>query len=44
LTPGQASDAPEGRRLIEQLGHQVALLMDCAHQDGATGQLSRQRA
>jgi len=45
LTPGQAGDAPEGRRLIEQLGHhqgQVALLMDCTYQDDATRELTRQ--
>lgn len=43
LTPGQAGDAPEGRRLIEQLGpHQgrVALLMDSAYQDNATRELA----
>jgi len=39
LTPGQAGDAPEGRRLIEQLGPhhgRLALLMDSACQDDAT--------
>lgn len=43
LTPGQAGDAPEGRRLIEQLGPhhgQVALLMDSAYQDNATRELA----
>jgi transposase len=39
LTPGQTGDAPEGRRLIEQLGPhhgRIALLMDRAYQDNAT--------
>ena len=44
LTPGQAGDAPEGRRLIEALGPhdgtQVALLMDSAYQDNATRELA----
>lgn len=43
LTPGQAGDAPEGRRLIEQLGPHhgcIALLMDSAYQDDATRALA----
>ena len=43
LSPGQAGDAPEGRRLIEQLGphhERVALLMDSAYQDNATRELA----
>jgi hypothetical protein len=43
LTAGQAGDAPEGRRLIEQLGphhERVALLMDSAYQDNATRELA----
>ena len=38
LTAGQAGDAPEGRRLIQQLGPhygRVSLLMDTAYQDDA---------
>ena len=38
LTPAQTGDAPEGRRLIEQLGPhygRIALLMDSAYQDDA---------
>lgn len=44
LTAGQAGDAPEGRRLIQQLGPHhglVALLMDSAYQDDATRELAR---
>jgi len=36
LTAGQAGDAPQGRQLIQALGHhhgRVALLMDSAYQD-----------
>lgn len=43
LTPGQAGDAPEGRRLIQALGplpRLVALLMDSAYQDDATRELA----
>jgi hypothetical protein len=43
LTPGQAGDVPEGRRLIEQLGPhhgRSALLMDCANEDNSTRALA----
>jgi transposase len=43
LTPGQAGDAPEGRRLIQALGPLpwlAALLMDSAYQDDATRELA----
>lgn len=48
LTPGQAGDAPEGRRLIEAIGASgyqplgVPLLMDAAYSDNATLQLARE--
>jgi len=43
LSPGQAHDAPEGRRLIESLGHTsrpVHLLMDRAYEGNETRQLA----
>ena len=43
LTPGQAGDAPEGRRLLRHLGRQhkqVALLMDRAYEGDETRQLA----
>ena len=43
LTPGQAGDAPEGRRLLRRLGlqrEQVALLMDRAYEGDETRQLA----
>ena len=45
LTPGQAGDAPEGRRLIEAMGGpgeagQVAWLMDSAYEGDATRELA----
>jgi transposase len=43
LTAGQAGDAPEGRRLIEQMGphhERVALLMDSAYEGDATRDLA----
>jgi transposase len=46
LTPGQAGDAPEGRRLIEALGASgcqplgIPLLMDAAYADNATRSLA----
>lgn len=48
MTPGQAGDAPEGRRLIAALGAspvqaRVALLMDSAYQDDATRALAESR-
>ena len=47
LTPGQAGDGPEGRRLIEAMGGpqeagQVALLMDSAYEGNATQELAQQ--
>ena len=47
LTPGQAGDAPEGRRLIEAMGEppqagKVALLMDSAYGGNATRGLAQQ--
>jgi transposase len=47
LTPGQAGDAPEGRRLIQamvgpQEAGQVALLMDSAFEGNATQELAWQ--
>ncbi|CAN5269183.1 hypothetical protein BH10PSE16_BH10PSE16_20700 [soil metagenome] len=47
LTPGQAGDGPEGRRLIEAMGGpqevgQVALLMDSAYEGNATRELAQQ--
>ncbi len=44
LTPGQAGDAPEGRRLIQALGPhdgRVAILMDSAYEDNATRALAQ---
>lgn len=43
LSPGQAHDAPTGRRLIESLGHTsrpVHLLMDRAYEGNETRQLA----
>ena len=43
LSPGQAHDAPEGRRLLNRLGRRddgPALVMDRAYQDNATRQLA----
>ena len=44
MTPGQAGEAPEGRRLIETMGCQdvgeVALLMDSAYEGDATRELA----
>jgi len=43
LSPGQAHDAPVGRRLIESLGHTcrpVHLLMDRAYEGNETRQLA----
>jgi len=47
LTPGQAGDGPEGRRLIEAMGNvpsgtYVALLMDSAYEGNATRELAQQ--
>ncbi len=47
LTPGQAADGPEGRRLIEAMGGpqeagEVALLMDSAYEGDATRELAEQ--
>ena len=47
LTPGQAADGPEGRRLIEAMGGpqeagEVALLMDSAYEGDATRELAQQ--
>ena len=47
LTPGQAADGPEGRRLIESMGGpheagEVALLMDSAYEGDATRELAQQ--
>lgn len=47
LTPGQAADGPEGRRLIEAMGGpqeagEVALLMDSAYEGDATRELAKQ--
>lgn len=46
LTPGQAGDAPEGRRLISALGPHyglVALLMDGAYEDDETRSVAQQQ-
>ena len=43
LSPGQAHDAPEGRRLLNRLGRRddsPVLVMDRAYQDNATRQLA----
>ena len=43
LSPGQAHDAPEGRALLEQLGHTskpTYLLMDRAYEGDETRQLA----
>ena len=43
LSPGQAHDAPEGRKLLERLGRQEKprpLLMDRAYEGDATRQLA----
>ena len=43
LTPGQAGDAPEGRKLLRRLGlqhEQLALLMDRAYEGDETRQLA----
>ena len=43
LSPGQAHDAPEGRKLLRRLGHQragPALVMDRAYEGDATRQLA----
>ena len=43
LSPGQAHDAPEGRRLLSRLGRRdgnPALVMDRAYEDNATRQLA----
>ena len=47
LTPGQAGDGPEGRRLIEAMGGpqeagEVALLMDSAYEGDATRELAEE--
>ena len=47
LTPGQAADGPEGRRLIEAMGGpqeagEVLLLMDSAYEGDATRELAEQ--
>ena len=47
LTPGQAADGPEGRRLIEAMGGpqeagEVELLMDSAYEGDATRDLAEQ--
>ena len=47
LTPGQAGNAPEGRKLIEAMGGPqeagaVALLMDSAYEGDATRELAQQ--
>lgn len=47
LTPGQAADGPEGRRLIEAMGGpqeagEVALLMDSAYEGDATRELAEE--
>ena len=43
LSPGQAHDAPEGRKLLQELGPQPQapyLVMDRAYQDNQTRQLA----
>ena len=43
LSPGQAHDAPEGRKLLNRLGQQsakVALIMDRAYEGNETRQLA----
>ena len=43
LSPGQAHDAPEGRKLLERLGQQIyspSLLMDRAYEGDETRQLA----
>ena len=43
LSPGQAHDAPEGRKLLRRLGRQhagPALVMDRAYEGDATRQLA----
>ena len=43
LSPGQAHDAPEGRKLLHQLGRQrenLSVVMDRAYQDNQTRQLA----
>ena len=44
LSPGQAHDAPEGRKLLRRLGvqrEQLPLLMDRAYEGNATRQMAR---
>jgi transposase len=46
LTPGQAGDGPEGRRLIEAMGVQdalVYLLMDSAYEGNETRAMAMER-
>ena len=43
LSPGQAHDAPEGRKLLKRLGsqrHNLSLLMDRAYEGNETRQLA----
>ena len=43
LSPGQAHDAPEGRKLLQRLGaqpHQPRLIMDRAYEGNETRQLA----
>ena len=43
LSPGQAHDAPEGRKLLKRLGsqrHNLSLLMDMAYEGNETRQLA----
>ena len=43
LSPGQAHDAPEGRKLLERLGsqrHNLSLLIDRAYEGNETRQLA----
>jgi len=43
LSPGQAHDAPEGRKLLQRLGtqaHQPCLIMDRAYEGNETRQLA----
>ena len=43
LSPGQAHDAPEGRKLLKRLGsqrHNLTLLMDRAYEGNETRQLA----
>ena len=45
LSPGNAGDAPQGRKLLEKIGAAPAprfLLMDCAHEGNATRELAKQ--